>query len=151
MPYDITCRACRKTSIASEIVELIQRHTGPTGSFICSHCGSIDTFIYRESKLQEKGRKWERWIKGIFVIGSDEPTYVPYIFLTATAEDATPNGLHFHYYKDTRAEPGGRLKQGHGPGGPPVLEKTDLFKILEYLTAIDIISRDDIKQFAARL
>jgi hypothetical protein len=151
MSYEIACRSCHKESRASEIVELIQDHTNEIGKFLCSHCGSTDTYIYRESNLQEKGLKWKRWIKGIIVVGSDEPTYVPYIFLTASAEDAMPNGLHFHYYKDTRSHPGGKLKHGHGPGGPPVLEKTDLFKILERLTTTGMISRDDIKQFAARL
>lgn len=151
MAYEITCRTCRKQSIASEIVELVQHHINENGQFLCSHCGSIETHIYRESDLQEKGRKWKRWVKGIVIVGSDEPTYVPYIFLTASAEDLPPNGLHFHYYKDTRSEPGGKLKHGHGPGGPPVLEITDLFKILERLIAIGVISRNAVKEFAAAL
>ena len=28
-------------------------------------CNSDDTFIFRESKLQEEGEVWQRWIKGV--------------------------------------------------------------------------------------
>lgn len=151
MAYDIECRSCRQHTWAGNIVELLNTCTDPKGKFICQHCRSTDTFIYRESKLQEEGEVWERWIKGVIRIDSGYETYCPYIFLTADNEDDEPNGLHFHYYKDTRSQPNGRLKHGHGPGGPPVLRHTDLFLILQHLISLGILSKEEIESFMGKL
>jgi hypothetical protein len=152
MAYDVKCRACRSETWATNIVELFNNHTNSDGRFICSKCSGTDTFIYRISDLQEgPDETWERWIKGVIKIDSGIPTYSPYIFLTADSEDGSITGLHFHYYKDTRSQPGGRLKHGHGPGGPPVLSIDDLFTILQHLVSQGIISKDKVRDFAARL
>jgi hypothetical protein len=126
MPYDIQCQKCKGHTWAGNIVDLIKEHTNAQGRFLCAHCGEVDTFIYRESQLQEEGETWERWIKGVILIDSGINTYSPYIFLTANSEDGEATGLHFHYYKDTRSHKNGSLKHDHGPGGPPVLHKNDL-------------------------
>lgn len=136
MPYTIECRKCGRQTVAPTIVNLIHDHTNPAGRFVCSGCKEQDTHIYRRSNLQEEGDIWERWIKGVIAIDSGIPTYCPYVFLIAESVDADVTALHFHYYKDTRAEPGGKLKHGHGPGGPPVLSVSDLFTILERLALV---------------
>lgn len=151
MAYDIECRNCREHTWAGNIVDLLDEHTDSTGRFICSHCASTDTYIYRESQLQEEGETWERWIKGVIRIDSGIETYSPYIFLTADSEDGEPTGLHFHYYKDTRAYPNGRLKHGHGPGGPPVLGNNDLFIIIKQLVDLDVITKNQVQSVAAQL
>jgi hypothetical protein len=151
MPYDVECRNCREHTWAGNIVALLSEYTDSVGRFVCSHCESTDTYIYRESALQEEGEVWTRWIKGVIQIDSGIPTYSPYVFLTANEEDGKPSGLHFHYYKDTRRQPNGRLKHGHGPGGPPVLDNADLFVILRRLVEIGVVSRNDVKSFADEL
>jgi len=132
-------------------VDLLKEHTDSMGKFVCSGCQSTDTFIYRESKLQEEGETWERWVKGVITIDSGIETYCPYIFLTADSEDGELTGLHFHYYKDTRQQQDGRLKHGHGPGGPPVLGINNLFHILKYLISTGIITEARIKEFVDSL
>jgi hypothetical protein len=149
--YDIQCRGCRRITWGENIVDLLTYHTDTIGRFVCLYCSGNDTFIYRESNLQEEGEVWQRWIKGVICIDSGIETYCPYIFLTADSEDGEPTGLHFHYYKDTRTRPAGRLKHGHGPGGPPVLGNRDLFFIIEHLLSIKALSREEVKEFAARL
>jgi hypothetical protein len=144
MSYDIQCRQCQKHTWASNIVELVTKNIDTSGRFVCVHCGCVDTFIYRESQLQEEGEVWERWIKGVILIETGIETYSPYIFLTADSEDGVPTGLHFHYYKDTRKQQNGRLKHGHGPGGPPVLNNRDLFTIINELVRSKILSKEEV-------
>jgi hypothetical protein len=150
MAYDIKCRTCGAITWPGNIVDLFQDCTNDKGRFVCSECGSVDTFIYRTSDTQE-GETWERWIKGVMRIDTGIPTYSPYIFLTSDAEDAPINGLHFNYYKDTRAMPNGKLKHGHGPGGAPVLHVDDLFTILRQLVSDEIVSKERLSQFASSL
>ena len=152
MGYDVKCRACDAHTWAGNVVDLFSSHTNENGRFVCSKCSGIDTFIYRISDLQEgPEEKWERWIKGVIRIDSGIPTYSPYIFLTADSEGGSVTGLHFHYYKDTRDQPGGRLKHGHGPGGPPVLGINDLFLIIEYLVVHGILPKEQVRSFAEGL
>lgn len=151
MAYDIECRSCRQHTWAGNIVDLLRDCMDERGKFVCQHCGGTDTFIYRKSKLQEEGEVWERWIKGVIRIDSGIETYCPYIFLTADSEDGEPTSLHFHYYKDTRSKPNGRLKHGHGPGGPPVLDNKHLFLIIDRLVSLGILSKEEIKSFVDRL
>lgn len=149
--YDIQCRKCKQLTWAVNIVDLLKEHVDAAGRFVCAHCGNTDTFIYRESPLQEEGEFWQRWVKGVIQIDSGIETYSPYIFLTADSEDGELTGLHVHYYKDTRSFPKGRLKHGHGPGGPPVLYNHDLFTIIEHLVTIGVVSKEEVQSFANRL
>lgn len=150
MPYQIQCRTCQAATWADNVVTLLDDHTGPTGRFNCANCNGTDRYIYKSSELQEEGEVWKRWIKGVIRIHSGIPTYSPYIFLTADTEDGDINGLHVHYYKDTRPA-GGRLKHGHGPGGPPVLGLNDLFTIIKHLVDAGILSKEAVEDFAAKL
>jgi hypothetical protein len=151
MSYDIKCRKCNRYTFSENIVDLIDNHTGKNGFFICEHCKSDDTFIYRESEAQE-GFLWKRWLKGIIRIDSGEETFSPYVFYLADEKNAKPTEyrLQFQYYKDDRPS-GGKLKHGHGPGGGPVLEKDDLFFIFQNLIKIKALSIGDLKKFTNRL
>ena len=86
---------------------------------------------------------WTRWIKGVIPI--EKASYFPYVFLTADSEDGPVKGLHFHYYKDTRPT-GGKLKHGHGPGGPPVLGVKDVFVIVKHLLNCGILNAEDVRR-----
>lgn len=145
MAYDITCRDCKKITYAAEIVDLIHNHLDELGRLVCSYCKSTNTHIYRESKLQEERWDWKRYIKSVVAIDTGVPTYTPYIFLTSDEENGAITGIHFNYYKDTRSQPNGKLKHGHGPGGAPVLSKEELFQLLRYLVRIGIITQADIE------
>ena len=145
MGYTIQCRSvnCKKETWATNIVTLIKDHTDKDGKIKCLSCGSADAYIYQESKLQEKGEIWKRFVKGVIPITTDFETYTPYVFLTAQKEDGEIDGIHFNYYKDTRNE-GGRLKHGHGPGGAPVFSKGELFQLLNKLIAYGCLTEEEI-------
>ena len=147
MAYEITCPRCRHSTWARNIVDLIEKHTNEAGRLVCETCKQPNAYIYRSSKLQEQGQTWDRWIKGVIRIETLVPTYSPYVFLTADGpqgSESEVNGIHFNYYKDTRAD-GGALKHGHGPGGAPVLSPGELLALVKALTASGIYSVNELK------
>lgn len=150
--YPIKCGSenCRKPTKAWDIVDLIENHTEKNGKIKCTECGSTNASILQESKLQERGENWKRYIKGVIRIKTDVETYHPYIFLTASEENGEIDGIHFNYYKDTRNE-GGRLKHGHGPGGAPVFSKGELFQLLDKLNDYGCISKNDMLGFVNKM
>lgn len=134
MGYEIKCdrEGCGKSVKVANIVDLIRDHTDEDGYFPCSdkNCNGKG-YIKKEFALQEKGKQWRFFIVGVIPLSKNaKDTYQPYIFLCSyqnegdTAKDL-PRGkatdAWFCYYKDLREE-GGKLKHGHGPGGPPVLQ-----------------------------
>ncbi len=149
MPYTIKCNdnACGKETLAINIVELVNNHISNTGKLKCISCKKDNAYIYQKSTLQEEGEVWERYIKGVITIKTDYDTYTPYIFLTSNAKDGEINGIHFNYFKDTRNEPKGRLKHGHGPGGAPVLSKNEFFQLIDKLIDFGIMNKSDIQDF----
>ena len=56
------------------------------------------------------------------------------VFLVSYEPDGIPEDVRFSYYKDTRTLPGGKLKLGYGPGGPPVLKADKVEKRVEKLS-----------------
>jgi hypothetical protein len=150
--YEISCTDGH-TSCANDILDLIENHTDNVfgengGTVICSSCGKSAT-IFRNYNLQEKGRTWECWIRQIVRIPSEIETYVPYmLFTTGREAGKVSDGVMISYYKDTRKD-GGRLKHGHGPGGPAVLGRDEIKKLIRYLVASQVISVEDVKQVIA--
>src|ERR1700728_3178095 len=106
MPYPIKCVKCGKTTIAADILKLIENHTDKGfgnngGSIICPTCKGSAT-IFREYDLQEKGQKYKCWIRGIVRIPSEIETYVPYVvFTTGEERGKTSDCVMISYYKDT--------------------------------------------------
>lgn len=146
--YTIKCYSekCKKETWAANIIDLIDNYT-VNGKIKCGSCGSTNASIFQESKLQEKGEKWGRYIIGVIPIKTDWATYTPYVFLTAPTENGEINGIHFNYFKDTRNQEGGKLKHGHGPGGAPVLSKDEFFQLIEKLIDFGCLSIKELSDF----
>lgn len=141
MGYTIQCDVCKKSSWASNIVELIDDHLDENQMLKCTNCGASGAYIYKVSKTQE-GMEWERWIKGIIRIDYHEEeieNYHPYVFLiTHQGTQGKIDSVQISYYKDLR-KGGGNLKHGHGPGGTPVLDVKDIKNIFDRLTKLGVI------------
>ena len=149
MAYEISCKV-HGISSASSILDLISHHTdnrfGNNGGLIvCPKCEQ-PAAIFRRYKLQEKGQTWNCWIKQVVRIPSEIPTYVPYVLFTSSEEAGkVSDGIMVSYYKDTRHEKGGRLKHGHGPGGPAVMGKSELLSLIGYLIETGLISSRELQ------
>lgn len=144
MGYQLQCDSCHVTWGAKNIIDLIELHTdnkfGRDGGYLrCSACGG-QAYEHRVKSLQEKGQTWEHYVVGVVRLSADEPAYNPYVLLTKQQLDLPVDGFHFGYYKDTTAE-GGRLKHGHGPGGPPVLGQDQLLLLLQRLLALGCLPK----------
>ncbi|HWR83395.1 MAG TPA: hypothetical protein VN285_08835 [Candidatus Deferrimicrobium sp.] len=137
MAYRIQCLSCDKETWATNIIDLIENNTDGMfeshgGKLKCGSSGA-QGYIRVESKLQEEKETYIRFIKAVVRIRTDGATYYPYIFLNSSTKGGDVDHLHFNYYKDTRAQPGGKLKHGHGPGGAPVFGKPEFSKLLDRL------------------
>jgi hypothetical protein len=129
MAYPVKC-AQHGVSSASDILNLIEAHTdkgfGDDGGIIVCPICKAPASVFKRYKLQEKDRTWDCWIKRIVRIPSEFPTYTPYVLFTTGEEAGTVyESVMISYYKDTRKE-GGRLKHGHGPGGPAALTNREI-------------------------
>jgi len=154
MSYRVQCSSCGKRTPRNNIVELIEQHTdhkfGSDGGYIkCLECNG-NAYVYRKSKLQEKEETWERYIKGVIRIPTGFPTYSPFVFLAASDKDDEANQVQFLYYKDTRAEEGGTLKHGTGPGGGPALTQSHLLDLIDKLIVAGFLSLSDVKKVVAK-
>lgn len=133
MGWSIRCNnaECTQESWASNIVDLIENHCDQNGWFQCHACNS-QGYIEKSFNLQEPGEIWQPYLRGIIPLGMQGATYQPFVFLVSYAPDEVPNDVWFSYYKDTRPM-GGRLKLGHGPGGPPVLGTQQILQLVQTL------------------
>jgi hypothetical protein len=148
--YWVQCAACKDARRVANIVDLIQQNTDPQGNLVCPKCRAATGYFEAKSALQETGAVWERCIKAVIPLETDFETSTPYVFLTAPSPTGEPHGVHFNYYKDTRAS-GGRLKHGHGPGGAPVLNCDELMQLLEKLGDIGFIKPEQLIAVAERI
>ncbi len=144
MGWSIKCMdsACGKNTGAENIVSLIQDHTDSAGWFQCQ-CGKHG-YIEKKSDLQEDGETWAPFLRGVIPLGVPNDTYQPFVFLVSDNATDEPSSVWFSYYKDLR-ESGGRLKLGYGPGGPPVLNTTQLVDLLKGLLSINCLKVDDLE------
>ena len=120
--WDIHCKnpQCGAVTDPGAIDKLAHPcHRDALGFFLCSKCRERG-YIEKSYKTQEGGR-WKPYLLGMVGHVADPgETYFPFAFLTSDNSKGPVKQVWFCYYKDTR--PGGRLKMGHGPGGPPVFE-----------------------------
>jgi len=104
---------------ARDIIALIDGHRDEAGWFICSRCQQ-QAFISKSFATQGGGR-WTPFLKGAIRLGTPGEPYQPFAFLVGDeANGGVATSVWVAYYTDLRPH-GGRLKMGHGPGGPPVL------------------------------
>lgn len=143
MAWQIECSdaECGEETRAANIDDLISRHRDDQGYFLCK-CGKRG-FIRKNYHLQEN-RAWEPILRGAIYLRKAEDTYHPFVFLVSYGHDPNIKDIWFSYYKDLRHR-GGRLKLGHGPGGPPLLWKDAFLQLLADLKEIGFISADEIK------
>jgi hypothetical protein len=145
MSWYIQCsnHDCKGVTIASQIVDLIENHTNESGWIKCNICGK-NGYIKKSFNLQE-GNTWKPFLRGIIPLGEEGATYQPFVFLVSYKPNSPIKDVWFSYYKDLREE-GGNLKLGYGPGGPPVLGKSDLLILLGRLIDLNCLSIDSIKE-----
>lgn len=135
---------CGLDSRANNIIDLISSHRNKDGWFICQHC-RMRGYIFKKFDLQEVGKTWEPFLRGIIMLGRRGRTYQPFIFLVSYRASGPANNFWFSYYKDLRAS-GGRLKLGYGPGGPPVLDHGNILRLLRRLRQIGCLSGVSIRR-----
>lgn len=150
MAYQIECRLCRTDTWVGSITDLIDLHTDERGRLICAMCGATECYIHRITGLEEKepNEEWDGYIKGIIRVPSKTTAYAPFVFLTAGSPDEEVTAIRFSYYRPSG--PGGRIADGPGPGGAPVLDQVDLFHLLDRLSAFGIIKPRDVEVLGAR-
>jgi hypothetical protein len=147
MGWTIRCTdsACPRETWATNIVDLIENHTDKTtGWFLCG-CGKPG-HIAKSYKLQEKGETFEPCLRGVLPLGTPGNTYQPFVFLISYEAAGPVWDLWFCYYKDTRSEPGGKLKLGHGPGGPPVLGSSEVLALVKKIVGLGILTKEQVKE-----
>jgi hypothetical protein len=126
MPWWIHCTdtVCGRKTWASNILDLLAHHRDPATGFFGCTCGRPGC-IPKRYNLQEPGGVWKPFLRGAITLGREGDIYQPFVFLVSDSPTAPITDVWFSYYKDTRST-GGRLKLGHGPGGPPVLGVRDV-------------------------
>lgn len=149
MSWSIECNNenCKGFTWASNIVDLIDKHTNSDGWFVCSHCSSYGS-IKKSFDLQEPGDTWEPYLRGAIRLGDKDDSYQPFVFMVSYKPDDKSNNIWFSYYKDLR-ETGGRLKLGYGPGGPPVLGIEQILLLLKRLLELGLIEKEKIEKILA--
>jgi hypothetical protein len=144
MSDNIIClnESCGKITWSGNIVELIDNHTNEDGYFVCEHCKSLG-YIKKSFGLVEPNEFWEPILRGIVKLGQPGETYQPFIYLVSNSVSAPPSSAWFCYYKDMRKF-GGKLKLGHGPGGPPVLNNEQIIAIINKLISLQILDKNTV-------
>jgi hypothetical protein len=127
---------CEQQSWANNIVDLINDHIDKDGWILCS-CGKRG-YIEKSFDLQEPGKTWEPYLRAVIPLGDEDDTYQPFVFLVSYDPRSKPTDIWFSYYKDLRPE--GRLKLGYGPGGPPVLNREKLLRLIKKLVRVGALS-----------
>jgi hypothetical protein len=150
MAYQIQCRLCHTDTWGGNIADLIDLHTDARGHLVCAMCGATECYIHRITGLWEKepNETWNGYIKGVIRIPTTPTTFAPYVFLTADSPEGEVSGIRFSFYKDPG--PDGRLLNGPGPGGAPLLSQNELFHLLERLTLFGFIKSRDVEVLGTR-
>jgi hypothetical protein len=143
MSWEIQCpeTACSTNTWVANIVDLIKDHTDSNGWFVCT-CGSKG-YVEKSYALQDPGEIWEPYLRGILPLGEPGNTYQPFVFLVSYEPMGPVTDIWFSYYEDLRAT-GGKLKLGHGPGGPPVLGKQSVLALLSHLHNIQYVTEEEV-------
>ena len=151
MAYCIKCLSCGEETTVPNIVDLINKYTdrafGDDGGWLqCRHCKALG-YVHQQSRTQEGDEDFTRCIKGVVRIKTSKKTFSPYVFFNSEEPSTEISHIHLCYYKDTRPN-GGRLKHGHGPGGPPAYWSGMFEELLKKLVKARFLSNDDLIRIA---
>lgn len=148
MAWQVKCTDsdCRQETWANNVVDLIENYRDGSGWFLCS-CGKHG-YIAKKFELQEPGEVWEPYLRGVIPLGESGDTYQPFVFLVSYEPSGDVTDIWFSYYKDLRNS-GGRLKLGYGPGGPPVLDKSNFLSLLSQLVATQCLTKQEVVRAVA--
>ena len=139
---------CGEKTWATQIDDLMRHHRNGDGRFRCSACRGSGRIRKEHQNMQSRNEA--PWCPQL--VGAIQPDwfdanpncfYQPFAFVLETEEDGP--GVWMRYYKDTRNEPGGRLKFGDGPGGGPVFSPMDLVDLVAKLTKLGLLERDTVR------
>jgi len=119
---------------------MFANHRDWNGWVLCG-CGARG-YIEKYFQLQESGETSGPYLRGIILPVSPDQMHQPFVFLVSHEPDGPADDVWFSYYKDLRPA-GGRLKLGYGPGGPPVLGKEDVLRLVKHLLEIGCITREE--------
>lgn len=144
---DSGCGACTK---ASEVDDLMSNHRHDNGLFRCGTCGGRGRIRKELSNMQGANEApWHPQLIGAIQPHWCEETrfgYQPLGFLTEESEEGDDPGVWIRYYKNTRNEPGGKLKFGDGPGGGPSFYAMDFVDMVARLMELAIVDRRKVRQ-----
>lgn len=133
---------CAGETWAINIDDLIKKHCDKQGWFLCNNCGNAG-YVEKKFKTQE-GEAWQPYLKGVICLGAPGNIYQPFVFLVSYALNEEPEDIWFSYYKDTRSMPGGKLKLGHGPGGPPVLKADQIVELVNIMIGRGCLDKTEV-------
>ena len=145
MAYQIRCLKCEADTWAGNIVDLIECHTNCSGRLVCGQCGETETYIAQITGRREKEpeAEWDEYIRGVIRVTADAAGVTPYVFLTAASRDGEISQFRLSYYHDPG--PGGRCKDGPGPGTAPALRLDTLRQLLVKLGAFGVIRPKELE------
>ena len=138
---------CGAQTWATQIDDLMRNHRHEDGRFRCSVCSGHGRI--RKEHLNMQSRSEEPWRPQL--VGAIQPDwcdadpdglYQPFAFVT---EEGDGSGVWMRYYKDTRSEPGGRLKFGDGPGGGPAFSPMDIVDLVVKLIELGYLGREEVQ------
>ncbi len=148
MAKSIYCQRCETLTETPNMADLIQVHTDDAGRFLCSRCGTTDTFLQQRDNAAR--RSAPRWIRGALAIETraGDPTLRPFVFLTADGPDGRVSGIEFKYYRSNRTADR-TARQRARPHGGPVLAPAQLLALAARLARIGVVSADDWRTLTA--
>ena len=144
MKWPIECGDCGQITLVPDIVELIDHHLDGHGRILCGHCGNPG-YIGKTFEIQKNDTPYLKpYIRGIIPGPAKRDrtgTYRSLTFLASSAPDQEPQELWLSSIEDTRSE-GGRLKMGHGPGGPPVFTVEEALDLIAQMVRRGCLDQD---------
>ena len=145
-PIRCTSGECNHTTEPANIAELVNPEKGyldDQGWFVCEKCGGSG-YIEKKYDTQE-GEKFIPYLKAVLrPSGYEGDTYQPFAFLASNSPDEHPGSVWFVYFKDTRNRPGGRLKMGYGPGGPPYFDVDDVLEMMVQMVRAGALDAEQV-------
>ena len=127
-----TCNDCGAVTKPANIVELMEHYRDRDGWIICE-CGERG-YVKKDWELQE-GTCLKLCMHRVSRLTKDlKDPYQPLAFwVSYESPDEPIESVWFSYYKDLSHKEGGRLKMGYGPGGPPVVDISEIYALAEEL------------------